>query len=139
MSFFRRAGALIARFFQSAADPAAEPGKILLYAKDVAGITQLFARLSDGTVTQLTTRPQMFRYVAVGGEANPMTIGAAQGFVARASANYNVQVTTGGPLANPIKVPRALVASFAINQFDVELSAPLDAGDVLQFTVEDLP
>ena len=54
MSFFRRAGALIARFFQSAADPAAEPGKILLYAKDAAGNPQLFARTEDGTIYQVT-------------------------------------------------------------------------------------
>ncbi len=53
-SFFRRAGAAIARFFQSAADPAAEANKVLLYAKDVAGTSQLFARTDDGTVNQLT-------------------------------------------------------------------------------------
>lgn len=54
MSFFRRAGAAIARIFQSAADPAAEPDKVLLYGKDAAGVSQLFARSDDGTVHQLT-------------------------------------------------------------------------------------
>jgi hypothetical protein len=54
MSFFRRAGAAIARIFQSAADPAAEPDKVLLYAKDAAGVSQLFSRSDDGTVHQIT-------------------------------------------------------------------------------------
>jgi hypothetical protein len=54
VSFFRRAGAAIARIFSSAADPAAEAGKVLLYAKDVAGVIQLFSRASDGTISQLT-------------------------------------------------------------------------------------
>lgn len=54
MSFFRRAGAAIARIFQSPADPAAEADKVLLYGKDAAGVSQLFARSDDGTVHQLT-------------------------------------------------------------------------------------
>jgi hypothetical protein len=54
MSFFRRAGAAIARFFQSAADPAAEANVVKVYAKDVAGTSQLFARTDDGTINQLT-------------------------------------------------------------------------------------
>ena len=54
MSFFRRAGAAIARFFKSAADPAAEPNKILMYSKDAGGAAQLFARSDNGTVYQIT-------------------------------------------------------------------------------------
>lgn len=54
MSLFRRAGAAMARIFNSSADPAAEPGKALLYAKDVTGVSQLFARASDGTINQIT-------------------------------------------------------------------------------------
>lgn len=54
MSFFRRAGALIARFFTSAADPAAAAGELKLYSKDSGGVAQLFARASNGTVYQLT-------------------------------------------------------------------------------------
>lgn len=54
MSLFRRAGAAIARIFESAADPAAEPERVLVYGKDAAGATQLYARSSDGTVHQLT-------------------------------------------------------------------------------------
>ncbi len=40
--------------FQETTDPAAVPDNIVVYAKDVAGITQLFGRASDGTITQLT-------------------------------------------------------------------------------------
>ena len=54
MSLFRRAGALIARFFTSAADPAAAAGELQLYAKDDGGVSQLFARSDDGTISQLT-------------------------------------------------------------------------------------
>lgn len=68
MSFFRRAGAAIARIFQSAADPAAEPDKVLLYGKDVAGVSQLFARSDDGTVHQITPG---------GGGGSPTTGGEA--------------------------------------------------------------
>ena len=48
--------------------------------------------------------PQLFEYVAVGGEANPFTIAAAQGFVARATNTYQVQVTLKRPAANAIKI-----------------------------------
>lgn len=138
MSFFRRAGAAIARFLQSPGDPAQEADRVLLYAKDVAGTSQLFARTDDGTVHPLTSAslPQVFRYTAVGGEANPFTIGAAQGFLARASANYNVQATLGGP--NAVKTMQPLVASFTVNDFSLESSGALEAGDVVMLTVEDL-
>jgi hypothetical protein len=55
MSFFRRAGALIARFFTSAADPGAAVGEFQLYSKgDGGGVTQLFGQSDDGTVHQIT-------------------------------------------------------------------------------------
>lgn len=55
VSFFRRAGAAIARVIESLTDPAAEADRALLYAKeDLAGVTQLFARASDGTISQLS-------------------------------------------------------------------------------------
>lgn len=54
MSFVRRAGAEISRIIARAADPAAELGRLLLYSRSVAGVTQLFARSSDGTIHQLT-------------------------------------------------------------------------------------
>lgn len=55
MSFFRRAGALIARFFASAADPVATADEFKLYSKnDGGGVTQLFGRSDNGTVHQIT-------------------------------------------------------------------------------------
>ena len=54
MSFFRRAGALIARFFTSAADPTAVAGEFPLYSKIDGGVSQLFGRSDDGTVHQIT-------------------------------------------------------------------------------------
>lgn len=54
MSFFRRVGAEIGRWIERALDPAAEANRILVYSKDVAGVTHLFARASDGTIYQLT-------------------------------------------------------------------------------------
>lgn len=102
-----------------------------------AGIT---ATDAGGGVAQIevVSTSQVFRYVAVGGEANPLAIGAAEGFVVRANANYNVQLTMGGPLANAFKDARPLVSTFTINGFDVESAVALEVGDVLMFTVEDL-
>lgn len=55
MSLFRRAGALISRYLNSAVDPAAAPVEFKVYAKDGGGgITQLFGRSSDGTVYPLS-------------------------------------------------------------------------------------
>lgn len=55
MSFFRRAGALIARFFTSTIDPGAAAGEFQLYNKaDGNGVTQLFGRSDNGTVHQIT-------------------------------------------------------------------------------------
>lgn len=45
------------RFIERVGDPTAELNNILLYAKDVAGITQLFIRASDGTIQQVTPVP----------------------------------------------------------------------------------
>ena len=91
-----------------------------------------------GGVVPGTDTKQVFRYVATGAEANPFTVGAAQGFDPRANANYNVQITGGGPQANAMLAARALVSTFTTTTFDVETSAPLSANDVLMFTVEDL-
>jgi hypothetical protein len=52
-SLFRRAGAQIARFFSSAADPAAAADEAQLYAKTVLGVTSLYTRDSAGTITPI--------------------------------------------------------------------------------------
>lgn len=55
MSFFRRAGALIARFFTSPADPVAAAGEFQLYSKiDGNGDAQLYGRSDDGTISRIT-------------------------------------------------------------------------------------
>lgn len=53
-NLFRRAGAGIARFFQSAADPTAVANEFQLYVKDSAGDSQLFGRSDNGTIYQIT-------------------------------------------------------------------------------------
>lgn len=53
MTDFRKAGAQILRIIQSAADPALEAGRVLLYGKDSGGTTKLFMRDSAGTVTEV--------------------------------------------------------------------------------------
>ena len=78
---------------------------------------------------------QVFQYIATGAEANPFTVAFP---AARLSTNYNVQITMGGPAANAFKDFRALVSSFTINGFDIELGAAIDAGDIFMITVEDL-
>lgn len=55
MSFFRRAGALIARFFTSPSDPAAVANEFKLYSKDDPfGDSQLWGRSDNGTIYQIT-------------------------------------------------------------------------------------
>lgn len=140
-SFFRRAGAQILRVLKIAADPAQDANGVQVYSKDVAGIVQLFARASDGTITQLTPTftptTQVFRYTVTGAEANPIPIALP---AARASANYNVTVQIAGPAVNAFAGYRPLEATYTINGFDVECSsAPaLQAGDLLEFVVDDL-
>lgn len=45
------------RLVASAVDPAATAGEVKVYSKVALGITQLFARASDGTINQLTPVP----------------------------------------------------------------------------------
>ena len=55
MSFFRRAGALIARFFTSTGDPGSPTGEFQLYSKiDGNGDSQLFGESDNGSVYQIT-------------------------------------------------------------------------------------
>jgi hypothetical protein len=78
---------------------------------------------------------QSFRYVADGTETNPFTVALP---ATRASASYNVQVTMGGPSANAIKSVRPLVSTFTTTEFDLELGAPIENGDIFMITVSDL-
>jgi hypothetical protein len=53
-SFFRRSGTNLTDVLRVTADPAAEANVVKVYSKIAYGITQLFARVSDGTVYQIT-------------------------------------------------------------------------------------
>jgi len=91
-----------------------------------------------GLVPSATASPrQVFTYTANGLEGALITIGAAQGFIERVTADYNVQVSLcRGPLS-ALKLLSLVDGSFTTISFDVELSADIQAGDVLCFTVED--
>jgi hypothetical protein len=80
---------------------------------------------------------QVFRYVATGAELATFSVALP---AARASADYNVQITMGGPTVNPFfgGSPRALIATFTVNGFDVEVPVAPTAGDIYMITVEDL-
>jgi len=77
----------------------------------------------------------VFRYNADGTETNPFTVNFP---AARASVNYNVQVTLLRPAANVLKDLSVVSTSLTINGFDVESSAELENGDILMINVEDL-
>jgi hypothetical protein len=63
-------------------------------------------------------------------------INAAAGFLPRASANYNVQVTMGE--ATDILEAAAPPTLYTTTQFTLKLTAAPVAGDTFLFTVEDL-
>lgn len=53
-SILRRGASKLLTFLERTADPAALAGRVHVYAKDVSGTNQLFARTEDGTISQLT-------------------------------------------------------------------------------------
>lgn len=81
---------------------------------------------------------QVFRYAIQAGDTGSalVPIGAAQGFVARANTNYNVQVTQGEVVDNlAAAAPPSL---YLTTGFTLKLSAPPQVGDSFLFTVQDL-
>jgi hypothetical protein len=88
--------------------------------------------------TATASPKQVFTYVADGTEGAVIAIGAAEGFLARVTANYNVQVALRRGAASALKLVSVVNGTLTVNSFSVELSAPVEAGDVLMFTVEDL-
>lgn len=68
MSLFRRSGAEILSLVQRTTDPAAEPGKALVYAKNSGGATKVFMRDGAGAITEVET---------LGGPGNPIFIPVA--------------------------------------------------------------
>lgn len=103
----------------------------------IATLDEYMATLGYTPTAPGTSAKQVFQHVvgAPGGDTLTIVLPAA-----RASANYNVQITFGGPggAANAIKIPRVIPSSFTPTQFDVELSAAVEAGDIFLVTVEDL-
>ena len=105
-------------------------------------VPDLIATLDDYMATlgyaPTTVSPkQVFQHLIVVAGAATITIPLP---AARLSANYNVQVTFGGPGggANALKLVRAIPSSFTTTQFDVELSDAVEANDIFLITVEDL-
>jgi hypothetical protein len=78
---------------------------------------------------------QTFRYVVTGIEPNLLDLIIPLP-LARASVNYNVEVSGGG-LTNELTFD-CPIAGYAVNQFHCKPSGVVTAGDVLLITVEDL-
>lgn len=88
--------------FEETADPAAVVDSALVYSKDVAGLTQLFCRISDGTVYQLTpTVVDKAGIIAFGNNS----LAAAAG--TRFLDQWSSTTTAGTAEADPIVMPRA--------------------------------
>ncbi len=81
MSNARRAGTTIVDLVTSAADQAAAAGRLVLYAKLVNGVPQMFARAPDGTIFQVSNAPLPAPQV-LSGIISPAALGSNQN-------NYN--------------------------------------------------
>jgi hypothetical protein len=81
---------------------------------------------------------QVFEYVATGTEPNPLTIGAPEGMVARASTNYIVHATLRTTGGNAIKKIVVVDGSQTLTQFQLRFDVPLEMGDILMLTLDDL-
>ncbi len=79
---------------------------------------------------------QVFRYARQMGDTDTIVIDAAAGFLARASVNYNVQVTMGEE--TDILGAAAPPSLYMTTQFTLKLTSAPVAGDTFLFTVQDL-
>jgi len=79
---------------------------------------------------------QVFEYTCTGAEGATIVIGAGQGFVARSTTAYVVAMSIRRPMANAIKII-SMQGAPGLASFTVELSASVEADDVLCFIVED--
>ncbi len=78
-SFLRRAGSEIARLIARLTDPGGVANQVTIYTKDVAGVSQMFAQVSDGTIYQLT----------------PFAGGATSGMLYGDGSDGNVTIAAG--------------------------------------------
>jgi hypothetical protein len=99
MSLFRRAGAAFLRVLGVSADPAAEADRVIVYAKTVSGVTQLFIRASDGTVTQLTPAASGRAGVTGDGSDGDVVLGAGTTTLARDMFYNSLEIPVGSNLA----------------------------------------
>ena len=87
-SLIRRAGSKLARLIARGADPGVVAAAAQIYAKDVAGTTQLFAEAGDGTVSQLTPAARGIAVVVDFGATvatGAITTGVGQGWITTTS------------------------------------------------------
>jgi hypothetical protein len=77
---------------------------------------------------------QVFRYTADGTEGGTITVPLP---AARATPLYNVQATFGGPRGNALKSINPIASTFTETEFEADLGADAEAGDIYMFTVED--
>ncbi len=107
MSNFRNAGAEILEVIERVGDPAAVANRAFLYAKDVAGVTNVFTRLSDGSIVNISAGSVVTLDGAYdgGGAGLGRTITADAGAVAingNAADNNNVLEVTKNPAASQV-------------------------------------
>lgn len=92
--------------------------------------------MNTGWATVAADNKEVFRYTSSGESSTLIAIALP---TARDNANYNVQATLLNPIAGSGKTLRVVSdTGFSSLGFSVETGAPLDNGDILMFTVEDL-
>jgi hypothetical protein len=121
MSITRRAGAEILRLIESASDPAAVADRVLVYVKDFAAVSQVFARASDGTVYQITPNTA-YRYrelaatgpalitdeiLVVAGNAAAVTVTLPLAAAVPAGQRLCVKDGSGTAVSKPVTLARA--------------------------------
>ena len=96
----RRPGAENVRIVEVAADPAAVADQVQVYGKDVLGVTQLFARASDGTIEQISggTAASTEKGVYGDGSDGDVVLGAGTTTLTRNMYYNNLTVPSGSSL-----------------------------------------
>lgn len=125
MSDFRRPGAEILSVIERTGDPGAQADRILVYGKDVVGVTQLFAQSSDGTVHQLTPIDDATAVLAFGN--NSVAASADTRFLDQ----WGSTTTAGLLQTTPIVAPRSGV----LRNLFVRHQAAVGNGNSVEYTV----
>jgi hypothetical protein len=133
-SFFRRAGAQLARFFKSV-DPAATPNEFTVYCKDDGiGDSQLWGRSDNGTIYQITPGTPG----PIGPAGSSAVIGFADNSISAAADTRFIDEWNGGNTAvapttetTPIVSPRA----GTLRNLFVRHAAAAGNGNLVVYTV----